>query len=159
MLKKQLFCADKKRLLTDGYKYNNDNHYQINEVNMKYSKQRELILQTLQQNVVHPSADYIYAILRQSEPNISLATVYRNLNQLAEMNIIRKMTGIDGSTRYDHNTHKHYHFICSKCNKVYDVDYEVSPDLVADIAAQTGLNVESCEIALKGICPECVTKN
>lgn len=126
---------------------------------MKYSKQRELVLQTLQQNVVHPTADYIYAVLHKEYPSISLATVYRNLNQLAEMNVIRKIVGLDASTRYDHNTHKHYHFICSKCNKVYDVNYEIAPDLVANIANQTGLGVESCEITLKGICPECILKN
>ena len=92
---------------------------------MKYSKQRELVLQTLQQNVVHPTADYIYAVLHKEYPSISLATVYRNLNQLAEMNVIRKIVGLDASTRYDHNTHKHYHFICSKCN-LYPLHLDLS---------------------------------
>lgn len=126
---------------------------------MKYSKQRELILVTLRNNVIHPTADQIYALLHQEHPTISLATVYRNLNQLAEMNIIRKITGLDGSTRFDHNTHKHYHFICSKCNKVYDVPHEIVPDLPAKVEAETGFEVESCEIAFKGMCPDCITKN
>ena len=58
---------------------------------MKYSKQRELILKTLQENVIHPTADEIYHLARKEMPSLSLATVYRNLNQLAENNVIRKI--------------------------------------------------------------------
>lgn len=126
---------------------------------MKYSKQRELILETLRNNVIHPTADQIYALLHQEHPTISLATVYRNLNQLAEMGIIRKITGLDGSCRFDHNTHKHYHFICSKCNKVYDVPQENIPDLPAMVEAETGFTVESCDITFKGTCSGCINKN
>ena len=88
---------------------------------MKYSRQRDLILKALRENVVHPTADFIYTVLKEKEPNLSLATVYRNLNLLANEGIIRKIEGLDGVAHFDHNTHNHYHFICSKCNKVYDV--------------------------------------
>ena len=57
---------------------------------MNYSRQREVILETLKENVVHPTAEYLYSILKEKEPNISLATLYRNLNQLAENDIIKK---------------------------------------------------------------------
>lgn len=126
---------------------------------MKYSKQRELILETLRRNVIHPTADQIHALLHQAHPTISLATVYRNLNLLAEMNIIRKITVLNGSCRFDHNTHKHHHFICTKCNKVYDVPQECIPDLPVRVEAETGLAVESYDITFKGICPDCITKN
>ncbi|MBQ8662007.1 MAG: transcriptional repressor [Alphaproteobacteria bacterium] len=126
---------------------------------MKYSKQREIILKTLEQNAVHPTADQVYALLHAQHPGISLATVYRNLNLLAEMNVIRKITGLDGATRFDHNTHSHHHFVCSKCHKVYDVAYEIAPALIAEAAAQSGLAIESCDITLRGLCPDCITKN
>ena len=57
---------------------------------MKYSRQRELILETVMENPVHPTADTVYAMVREQEPNISLGTVYRNLNLLAEQGIDRK---------------------------------------------------------------------
>jgi len=95
---------------------------------MKYSKQREHILKTLRENVIHPTADEIYALARKGMPSLSLATVYRNLNQLAENGIIRRIDGLDGSVHFDHNLCKHYHFICTKCNKVYDVAYDIAPD-------------------------------
>ncbi len=126
---------------------------------MKYSKQREIILETLKQNMIHPTADQVYALLHEKNPNISLATVYRNLNQLADMNIIRKVTGLDNATRFDHNTHKHHHFVCSKCHKVYDIPYNIAPDLSAQIEAQTSVKIESCDITFRGVCPDCMTKN
>lgn len=122
---------------------------------MKYSKQRELILKTLQENVIHPTADEIYAIARKEMPSLSLATVYRNLNQLAESGIIHRINGLDGSVHFDHNLCKHYHFICTECNKVYDVEYDIAPDLADKVLAETGLFVESVDISLKGICPDC----
>ncbi len=128
---------------------------------MNYSRQRDLILKTLQENAVHPTADCVYELLKKKEPNISLATVYRNLNLLADKGIIRRISGLDGIARFDHNTHKHYHFICSKCHKVYDVPYDVAPDLPARVAAETGLEVESCQVSFKGLCGECqkLTRN
>ncbi len=58
---------------------------------MKYSRQRELILETVMENPVHPTADTVYAMVREQEPNISLGTVYRNLNLLAEQGILRRI--------------------------------------------------------------------
>ena len=114
---------------------------------MKYSKQRELILKTLQENVIHPTADEIYNIARKEMPSLSLATVYRNLNQLAENNVIRKIESLDGSVHFDHNLCNHYHFICTKCHKVYDVPYDVAPDLADKVLAKTGLLVENFDIS------------
>ena len=126
---------------------------------MKYSRQRDLILKALRENVVHPTADFIYTVLKEKEPNLSLATVYRNLNLLANEGIIRKIEGLDGVAHFDHNTHNHYHFICSKCNKVYDVPYDIAPDLAEKVLAATGMAAESCETTFKGLCCDCKKVN
>ena len=125
---------------------------------MKYSKQRELVLKTLQENICHPTAEHIYALLKKELPSISLATVYRNLNQLAANGMVKKIEGLDGSIHFDHNLSKHYHFVCTKCNKVYDVPYDVAPDLGKNVSAKTGLIIENYDITFKGICPECHKK-
>lgn len=126
---------------------------------MRYSRQRELTLQVLQENVCHPSTDFIYEKMKQKMPNISLATVYRNLNQLAEAGIIRKIEGLDGAVHFDHNTHNHYHFVCIKCNKVYDVPYDVAPNLNDEVLERTGLQVITHDITFKGICQHCQKHN
>lgn len=126
---------------------------------MKYSKQRELILKTLQDNPIHPTADEIYQLLRCELPTISLGTVYRNLNQLSESGEVMKITGLDGSVHFDHNTHKHYHFICNKCNKVYDIPAELVPNIMTTVAEQTGMHISECELVLKGLCRDCQKLN
>lgn len=126
---------------------------------MKYSKQRELILKTLQENPIHPTADEIYQLLRLELPSISLGTVYRNLNQLSESGEVMKITGLDGSIHFDHNTHKHYHFICNKCNKVYDIPAKAIPNIENSVEECTGLHVSECELVLKGLCRDCQKLN
>ncbi len=126
---------------------------------MNYSKQRELILKTLQENPVHPTADYIYSVLKKELPTISLATVYRNLNQLAEQGKIKKIEGLDGSSHFDHTIHNHYHFVCIKCNKIYDIPYEVAKDIEQKVSAMTGLKITDHDISFKGICTACQHKN
>lgn len=125
---------------------------------MKYSKQREIILKALKENVVHPTADYLYSVLKNQMPTLSLATVYRNLNLLAENGTIKKIEGLDGSIHFDHNTHPHYHFICNHCKKIYDVPYEIASDSVEKIADQMGLKIVEHDMVFKGLCPNCKNK-
>ncbi|MBS5803178.1 MAG: transcriptional repressor [Brachyspira sp.] len=122
---------------------------------MNYSRQREIILDTLKSNVVHPTAEYIYSILQKENPKISLATLYRNLNQLAEHGIIKKIDGLEQSSHYDHNTHAHYHFICDNCKKVYDISSAIAPELVERAETETDFQILGHDIVFHGICKEC----
>lgn len=125
---------------------------------MNYSKQRETILNTLKENVVHPTAEYLYEVLKKENSNISLATLYRNLNQLAENGIIKKIDGLESSSHYDHNTHEHYHFICDNCKKVYDISADVAPNLVKKAQEETGFTITNSDIVFHGICNNCKNK-
>lgn len=125
---------------------------------MNYSRQREIILETLQANVVHPTAEYLYAVLKAKAPNISLATLYRNLNQLADNGVIKKIDGLEAPSHYDHNTHEHYHFICDECKKVFDVSSDVAPDIVRKTEEETGFIVKRHDIIFNGICRDCLEK-
>lgn len=110
------------------------------------------------ENLIHPTADQVYEMVREKMPKVSLATVYRNLNLLAENKIILKIEGLNGCCHFDYNMEKHHHFICTKCNKVYDISHEITPDLAEIAHENTGLKVESYEITFKGICHNCETK-
>lgn len=125
---------------------------------MNYSKQREIILETLKENVVHPSADYIYGKIRDKLPNISLATVYRNLNKLAESGTIKKIEGLESADHFDHNTHEHYHFLCDECGRVYDISSTVAPDICLKVKNETGHVVKYHEVTFRGICSDCNRK-
>lgn len=125
---------------------------------MNYSRQREIIHEALKQNVVHPTAEYLYDILKQNEPNLSLATLYRNLNKLADNGIIKKIDGLEPSSHFDHNTHEHYHFICDKCKRVFDIDADVAPDLVNIAENKTGFLITGHDITFHGLCKDCRDK-
>lgn len=126
---------------------------------MNYSRQREVILDTLKANVVHPTAEYLYGVLKETEPNISLATLYRNLNKLAEAGIIKKIDGLETSSHYDHNIHEHYHFICDKCKRVFDISSAIAPEVVQKTETETGFEVKGYDIVLHGICKDCRKEN
>ncbi len=123
---------------------------------MRYSKQRELIFETLRQNPIHPTADDIYNMLKKKHPSLSLGTVYRNLNQLAENSDILRLNGLDGRVHFDHNTCKHCHIICQKCSAVSDILLtENFFNELKKIKKNSPFEVKGCEIILRGICKKC----
>jgi Fur family peroxide stress response transcriptional regulator len=122
---------------------------------MNYSKQREKILEVLTENAVHPTAEGLLDFLEKSGANIGITTLYRNLNQLAQAGIIKKIDGLESSAHFDHNTFEHYHFICTKCGKVFDVPSDIAPDLVKNTQETTGFDITSHDIVFHGICSEC----
>lgn len=126
---------------------------------MNYSKQREIILDTLSKNAIHPTAEALLEFLKRDDSNVGLTTLYRNLNQLAEAGLIKKIDGLEPSAHFDHNTFEHYHFICEKCKKVYDIPSSVAPDLVKNTTEATGFDITSHDIVFHGICSKCKRKD
>jgi Fur family peroxide stress response transcriptional regulator len=89
---------------------------------LKYSRQRESIKAYLAYTKEHPTADMVYMHIRDIYPNISLGTVYRNLNLLVDQGEIMRISHGDGSDRYDGNASPHYHFLCTECSCVQDLE-------------------------------------
>ena len=125
---------------------------------LKYSKQREAIKAFLQNNHSHPTADEVYAAIRQQFPNISLGTVYRNLNLLAESGEIRKMSYLSGPDHFDFDTSQHYHFVCRECGHVYDMPVEAMEKISHTIRKNVPGTVDSHDLVFYGICRECLAK-
>lgn len=102
---------------------------------LKYSRQREAIKASLMNRCDHPTADALYASIREEFPNISLGTVYRNLNLLVETGEIRKLSCGSGADHYDGDVSPHYHFVCRECGHVYDMDIQEMDELNAQSRA------------------------
>mgnify|MGYP000341966070 CR=1 FL=1 len=92
---------------------------------IKYSRQREAIVQYLTGRTDHPSAESVYQALRQTHPNISLGTVYRNLNLLTDIGEAVKISTPDGGDRFDGRLEPHNHFLCTKCGRLLDLDIDM----------------------------------
>lgn len=122
---------------------------------MNYSKQRELVFQTVLENPVHPTANTVYRMVRRKNPKISLGTVYRNLNFLAEIGVLRKISMPVGSDRFDGRLDEHYHMACTRCGQVLDVEYEAMEELDRRILDHQGFEVQNRHLLLTGLCREC----
>ncbi|HIS89098.1 TPA: transcriptional repressor [Candidatus Avigastranaerophilus faecigallinarum] len=127
---------------------------------MNYSRQREIIFDTLRRHAIHPTAERLYNIIKGEQPdsNIGIATVYRNLRRMANSGSIKKISGLEEAEHFDHNTHTHYHFLCKKCNKVFDIDAKVAPEIIENTQKETGFIIDSYDVVFHGICKDCQTE-
>lgn len=122
---------------------------------MNYSKQREALLTLLRSTRSHPSADRLYESLRKEFPNISLATVYRNLSVLAENGDIIKIRTSSDKEHFDGFVHKHSHFVCRKCDSIFDVDISGMDGAEQQAAEKLNADVDDYSLVFYGICSEC----
>ena len=122
----------------------------------KYSRQREAIKAFLKDNHAHPTADEVYTALRQTFPNVSLGTVYRNLHLLAECGEIRQLSFPAGPDHFDCTLKPHYHFVCRKCGKVYDMPSHFTEEVEAEAAREAPGVIDSHDLVFYGTCNECL---
>ena len=122
---------------------------------LKYSRQRESIKSCLMNRCDHPTADALYTTLREQFPNISLGTVYRNLNLLVDLGEIKKIPSGDGIDHFDYDTSPHYHFVCRQCGCIRDLPMPVSETLEQEAAAFVGGTIEDHSLIFRGVCSSC----
>ena len=117
--------------------------------------QRSLVFEAVNKLKCHATADEIYQTIMKEHPNISRATVYRNLKLLSETGQIRNMEIPGGVDRFDHRIHDHCHARCEKCGRVFDVDMEYITGLEKNITESHGFAFTGYDILFRGICPDC----
>ena len=122
---------------------------------MKYSWQRQIILETIQEHKEHLAAQQIYGYARERCPHISLGTVYRNLNVLVEHGMLAKLELPGGSDHFEANTNLHYHVQCTGCGRLYDVELPLFGWLDDVIAQKTHIKADSRYFLARGLCSEC----
>lgn len=125
---------------------------------LKYSRQREVIKDFLMSRKDHPTADVVYMNVREQYPNISLGTVYRNLTLLADIGEIQRLRVGDGVDHFDADVSPHYHFVCTECGNVIDLEMD-SIDNIVDIAGMNfDGNIKGHVTYFYGICGNCSQK-
>ncbi len=130
----------------------------IGRKKFKRSRQRERILETLRGTKCHPTAGWVYDVLKKEYPELSLGTVYRNLNILNELGLVRILRSGSTFDRFDADTSPHYHFVCEDCGKVEDVDLSVDLDLDSRVAKLMGRVVTGHRLDFFGLCPDCIAE-
>ena len=120
----------------------------------KHSRKRDAILACVRATTCHPSAEWVYQQLKPSLPDLSLGTVYRNLNLLADAGEILSIK-TPGGSRFDRTVEPHAHIICTSCSRVIDVPLPFDAQLDAKASEQIGWHVTSHYTIFEGLCPDC----
>lgn len=123
---------------------------------IKYSRQREAIKTYMESTTSHPTADTVYEHIKKIYPNISLGTVYRNLNFLVEHGELIKLSCEDNKEHYDANTTPHSHFYCRCCHQVLDLDVPIANLEHLSDEVQFQGKIETCVMFYIGTCPDCM---
>ncbi len=124
----------------------------------RHSTQKGMIKDALAR-LDHPTAAEVYEEIRKIYPQISLGTVYRNLNLMAGDGEILRLPFSGAPDRFDPNVREHFHVMCSRCGRIFDTNHTIPPGLITQIdhavEACTGVKVESRVMIFKGICAAC----
>ena len=125
----------------------------------KNFRKRNAIFECLCRSKSHPSAEAIYNELKPTIPDLSLGTVYRNLNLFREQGSVICVATVDGVERFDGNVSPHVHFICTDCNAVIDLEDMTIPQSLTSAAERScGGKVTECQLSFTGKCQSCINK-
>ena len=129
------------------------------EQKCKQFRKRNAILSCLRSTHAHPSAEMLHEMLQPEHPDISRATVYRNLALFKQQGLIQSLGTVGGIERFDGNTRPHVHFICTSCHAVIDLPQINLPEqLRSTVENATGGTVGECQLSFTGTCQSCCQK-
>lgn len=126
---------------------------------LRMTNQREIILDELRKSGQHMSADELYERVRRTIPRISLATVYRNLEILANLGIVAKLEMSGRQKRFDYDVKKHDHIFCIECQRVDNIDLKRKEMPMALTGLERGYSISGYRLEFAGICPDCKKKH
>ena len=121
----------------------------------KLTRQREAVLQVIRSREDHPTANEIFQAARLHLPTISYATVYNSLRFLKQAGLVHEIKFGDGASRYDRETERHDHAICSECGKLVDFDLPEAAELLQAAARKSKFKAASVHLTLRGVCSDC----
>lgn len=139
----------------------------LREKGLKVTQQRILVLQVLaDKSGSHMTAEDIYELIREKYPEIGLATVYRTLQLLLEIQLVDSINMDDGCVRYEighmfegEMKHNHHHLICRACGTVFPFEDDLLDELESHIEEATGFHVLDHKLKFYGLCKDCLNKS
>jgi Fur family transcriptional regulator, peroxide stress response regulator len=126
-----------------------------NLATQKLTPQREAVLRVIMEREDHPTASDIFEAARNRLPTISYATVYNSLRYLREAGLVHEISFGDSASRYDRETDRHDHAICTDCGSLVDFELPEAAKLMQAAARKSRFKPESVHLTLRGLCPAC----
>lgn len=125
----------------------------------KSSKQRDLLMNYMKKIDGHVTAEKIFQDINATGTKISLATVYRNLNILCDMQEIKKIAHPIEGYQYDKTCKPHYHLHCIQCDRILDLDIPYNEEFNSEMSKMTGLPIKTHDMMVDGTCKDCLEKH
>ena len=125
---------------------------------VRITPQRVAMLEFLAIVDTHPTAEEILTELTREYPQVSVATVYNNLNLFIKEGVVKELMYGDSASRYDFDLGQHYHAVCDVCGKVVDLYYPILDDVEKAAEQLTGFKVRGHRMEVYGVCPDCQKK-
>jgi Fur family peroxide stress response transcriptional regulator len=116
---------------------------------------RMAIYKILLQYKGHPSSEEIYREVQKEHPNISLGTVYKTLEMLADNNLVSKVTPLHDIVRYDCNKDFHHHLVCIKCKRITDIENDSLNNISIPENIDKNFKIINYQVQFNGICKAC----
>jgi len=117
--------------------------------------QRRAVFQAVVERDDHPTADQIFEAVNERIPGISRTTVYRVLDTLLDLGVIRRVQCTGIPIRFDGSTHRHDHVICQRCGRVADVEIAGLDALPLPEGKPAGFQIHEYSVQFTGTCAEC----
>ena len=131
----------------------------LKEHAFRITPQRMAILKVLAASEGHPSVERIYETVRMDFPTTSIATVYKTVNLLKQLNEVLELGFADGSNRYDgHKPYPHPHVICTECKKIIDPNLGNLEELTREVVKETGFIIQNHRVDFFGTCRDCQSR-
>ena len=124
---------------------------------LRSTLQRRVVFGALLDNLDHPTADEIFLRAKNTKPNISMATVYNCLDAFEKYHLVKRVNLDRAAARYCPNMHEHAHFRCEECDEVTDFKGKANPK-ISGFKVPHGFKVNSVDMSIRGLCPDCAAK-
>jgi Fur family peroxide stress response transcriptional regulator len=131
----------------------------LKDHDFRLTPQRLAVLKVLALSQGHPTVERIYETVRAEFPTTSIATIYKTVNLLKQLNEVLELGFPDGSNRYDGNKpYPHPHVICTKCKKITDPNLGSLKDLTKEVIEETGFQILNHRVDFFGTCRDCQSR-
>jgi Fur family peroxide stress response transcriptional regulator len=131
----------------------------------RYSEKREAIVELMRSTKTHPAAQWVYERMRHKYPDISLGTVYRNINLLKKEGALASVGVVNGEERFDGEPRPHQHAVCKGCGCIFDLGGFDGADTAGQFVPQAlapamfqqipGFVVDLSSTIFSGLCSDC----
>ncbi|HEY8372480.1 MAG TPA: Fur family transcriptional regulator [Pseudonocardiaceae bacterium] len=127
----------------------------LHERGLRMTPQRQLVLQAVR-DLAHATPEQICQYVQRQAPTVNITTVYRTLDLLEQLGLVRHTHLGHGAPTYSVDGHQHVHLVCHRCGKVEEVPTDLLADLVTVLRTERGFELDPCHVALHGRCADCV---